>query len=271
MTSSAISEASSPSSGDAPAEGRTRVLSALGIFLVLTLGAAWAYNGREDLDRAPIALAVLPMALLMAASATIVLVAVHTAFSPAFRGLRLALRDPVALAVAFLAVALYVTAFLFSQDTIQSVAMGPLFQVIREGVPGFTPILIFFPVKGTGVVLASYQLAVLVSLGLLLALNAVALTRLVRMRARLPLFGSGGLGAGGAGLGLLVWCPTCIAPPTIAFISTYLLPVLSFTPVTQSIMVGTIFLLSMLLLLIALDASARALSGQACRVNGAEL
>lgn len=263
---SVTSEAFSPSEAAPTGYGRTKLLSALGLLLVLAVEGAWAYSEREGLSYAPTALAALPLGLVMVSSAVVVLLVIHLAFSPALRGLRRALRDRLALAAGLVALALYVPAFLFGQDALQRVALGPLFRVSSEGAPGFTPIFIIFPVRGTGIVVASYQVAVMGSLGLLLGLNVAAFLYLLR-RGRYA-WGSAGLGAGGAGLGLLVWCPTCIAPPVIAFLSTYLLPILSLTPTAQSVTVATIYLLSLLVLLIALEASARALSGnQVCRLE----
>lgn len=249
---------------------RANALSALGLLLVLAVEGAWAISRGEILAYVPRPLAVLPLGLTMLASAVIVLLGAQVAFAPAFGALRRALGSPRGLAAAGLALLLYVPAFLFGQDAIQRVAYGPALEVMNEGVPGFVPILIVFPLEEVGIALATYQGAVLLSLGLLLALNAAALAQLLRLRRGATLWGSAGLGVGGAGLGLLVWCPTCIAPPVIAFLSSYLLPVLSLAPMTQTVTVAAIYLLSLVLLVIALDNAVWALNGRACPLGRSE-
>ena len=236
---------------------------AAGAFLLalLTAQGAWAYQQRDVFSNvSPAAIAVLPLGLLMLASAVTVLVGIRVATTPGLWGLRHALRDPVALGAGVVAVLVYVPLFLWSQNAIQFVDIGPFFEMDTLGVPGFTPIFMVFPVRGAGVVIAAYQIALVTSLSMLLALNAVGLVHLARnTRASLS---AAGMGAGGLGLGLLVWCPTCIAPPIMALISTYIVPVLSLAPTMQTFMVTVVYLLSLLLLSIALDGTSRALNGE---------
>jgi hypothetical protein len=100
-----------------------------------------------------------------------------------------------------------------------------------------------------------------------MALTAAAFVCLVRSGA-VGSLRSGGIGIGGAGLGLFTWCPTCIATPVVTFVSSYFVPILLLSATAQTVTAATIYALSLLLVLIALDSSNAALRrGGSCEVK----
>jgi hypothetical protein len=245
---------------------RTSLLAAW-VVAVMLAPAIWAIYHRDMFP--PVISPVrdfLPLGLMLLASGVVASVVAFARSSLVLRTAFVELRSRQGAVAGAVAVALYVPAFLWSQNAIQQSDIGPGLLVETVGIPGLTPVYILTPFGGTSVVLGSYQVALLGSLGLLLALNAACLAGL--LRAGQFKWSGAGIGVGGLGLGMLVWCPTCIAPPLIALASTYAVPILSLAPGAQMLMVSAVYLLSLTLLFISLGAATRALvDGPACPIN----
>ncbi len=256
-------------SGGAFIDPRLVAVAALTALAVAAEGY-WAIEHREALRNAPPLMAGLPMATLVVGTIATTWIAARALWLDEYRELRVALSDRRAQFVAAVAVAAYVPLFFLAQDAVQRVPGQQRFDVMTEGAPGITPVVALFPVGESGVVLGAFQIAALSSLALPIALTAAALTYLVRISGARSLRGGGAgvSGIGGAGLGLLTWCPTCIATPVITFVSSYFVPILALPAAAQTVTAAATYALSLLLVVIALDAANAALRrGGACDVR----
>ncbi len=244
-----------------------RLLITVWVGVVMLAPGVWALSHR---DMFPPAISpirdFLPLGLMLLASGVVALTVAQARSSAVFRVAFMAMRRPGGLAAGMAAAVLYTPAFLWSQNAIQRSDLAPGFLVETGGVPGLAPVYILTPFSGTSIVLGSYQVALLGSLTLLLALNAACLAGL--LRAGQSRWAGAWTGAGGIGLGMLVWCPTCIAPPFIGFLSTYAVPILSLAPAAQTLLVASVYLLSLTLLFIGLGTLTRSLTdGPACPID----
>lgn len=163
----------------------------------------------------------------------------------------------------------YAYVFMLAQGMIVEAPLGPSLRVITEGLPGYAPILLFFPFKSWGLILSTYQLAVMLSLSLFVGVNSSVLVYLYgKNRA---MFKSFGLGLSGATIGFFVSCPTCVTAPILVLVSSYLLPLIpavAVSPSTESLVMTVIYFSSLFLLLLGLSFSSRtAETGLVCKIR----
>lgn len=261
--------------------------SVASVLLVLALEGFLVYALRTHFTYAGIETVVLPLTLLGASLMVILLFLIRLALSdttlegeqiregiPSFfkirySSIKLALSQKLYGFIGLVAAFSYAYVFMVAQGMIVTAPLGPSLRVITEGLPGYAPIILFFPFKRWGLILSTYQLAVMISLSLLVGANSSLLGYLYgRNRAA---FKSLGLGLSGAAVGFFVSCPTCVTAPIIVLVSSYLLPLIpagTFTPSMETLIMTIIYFLSLFLLLLGLSLSSRtAETGLVCKVK----
>lgn len=264
-------------------------LSLASVLFVLFLEAWLVYVQRLHLTYSSVEVVFLPLFLMGVSLIVTFLFLVHLKFSPLsaesvknpkgglrqffqvyYMPIREMLREKTYIAIALATAFSYALVFSLAQGLLIQASLGPYFKIISEGLPGYAPIFIFFPVKGFGFVVSAYQLAVLVCLSLFTGVSMAVFSRVYKQRRELSKHGLG-LSLVGASAGLLVTCPTCVTPPIMILLSTLLLPLtgsLASSILGEVAQTTVVYSLSLFLLLIGLSSSSRALqSGYVCQIK----
>ncbi len=182
-------------------------------------------------------------------------------FYPSYKVIRTVMSYKKINLLGFFLALIYSIIYMWSEGLIVKANMGPVLKTINEGIPGFAPILIFFPFSNIGVIIPIYQIAVLITLSLIIWINST----IIITSMKIGMFSKSNIGVGltGAFSGLLVACPVCIAPPLIIILSTYISPWIF--PLATTIISGLIsttffYIFSLLLLWIGLSISSNSLA-----------